>query len=183
MLTSTFYLIGVILWTNATVFPLSVVHFCGFLCNRRITGVLVLKELIKTNVNQYYLHSCILLLEYRLKLRFFIINHDTKVEVKLLLPEESKQCFWSISFMAKIKSHLWIICILMKKTFHQNKVFNKYNHKEDGVNMFQVANITVQNKTFRLTGSYFCPSWPSGSGYWACPHWVGGVWMPHSHCL
>lgn len=31
----------------------------------------------------------------------------------------------------------------MKKTFHQNKVFNKYNHKEDGVNMFQVANITV----------------------------------------
>lgn len=135
------------------------------------------------NVNQYYLHSCILLLEYRLKLRFFIINHDTKVEVKLLLHEESKQCFWSISFMAKIKSHLWIICILMKKTFHQNKVFNKYNHKEDGVNMFQVANITVQNKTFRLTGSYFCPSWPSGSGYWACPHWVGGVWMPHSHCL
>lgn len=95
------------------------------------------------NVNQYYLHSCILLLEYRLKLRFFIINHDTKVEVKLLLHEESKQCFWSISFMAKIKSHLWIICILMKKTFHQNKVFNKYNHKEDGVNMFQVANITV----------------------------------------
>lgn len=37
----------------------------------------------------------------------------------------------------------------MKKTFHQNTVFNKYNHKEDGINMFKVANITVQNRPFR----------------------------------
>lgn len=160
MLTSTFYLIGVILWTNANVFPLSLVHFCGFLCNRRITGVLVLKELKQMSISI----TCTVVFCF-----WSIVSNldfsSLTMTPKLLLHEESKQCFWSISFMAKIKSHLWIICILMKKTFHQNKVFNKYNHKEDGVNMFQVANITVQNKTFRLTGSYFCPSWPSGSGY------------------
>lgn len=59
VLTDTFYSIAVILWRNAIVFSWFMDH-----CAIEDLYKCLSPKRIKTNVNQYHLHSCISLLEY-----------------------------------------------------------------------------------------------------------------------